>query len=178
MRSFERAIVPLLPAIRLSALRLARNQADADDLVQEALVRALRFWPRYQEREHCRAWLQRIVLNTFRSDYRRQLRRRAQLSELESALREEVCEPAPLPPPPSTDAKPLPEEAHLEPQLQHALGRLSDEQRSVIWLVDVKERSYREAAQELACPIGTVMSRLHRARAALRGAVLTAGAHA
>ena len=171
-RSFERAITPCLPSLRLNALRLTRNVPDADDLLQETLLRAYRFWPRYQERDQCRAWLQRILNNTFRSEYRRQVRRRAHLSELQA---QETIAPTAGPDAPTADSdlhQPR-ETTELDERLTRGLSSLSDEHRQVIWIVDVKERSYREAAQELECPIGTVMSRLHRARSALRSALQT-----
>jgi RNA polymerase sigma-70 factor, ECF subfamily len=168
---FEAAVLQWLPTLRLHALRLTRSSADADDLLQETLLRAYRFWPRYQERASCRAWLQRILDNTFRTEYRRQQRRKLQLAELEAERDSEVaCErEEPVQEAPSASAA---LSGGLDERLGRGLSSLSPEQRSVIWLVDVRERSYREAADELACPIGTVMSRLHRARAALRSALL------
>src|SRR5205085_1803528 len=62
---FERSVLPLTRSLRSSALRMARSPADADDLVQETVLRAWRFWPSYTERDSCRAWLHRILRNTF-----------------------------------------------------------------------------------------------------------------
>ena len=168
--SFERAVSPCLPTLRLQALRLTRNVPDSDDLLQETLLRAYRFWPRYQERDQCRAWLQRILYNVFRSEYRRQVRRRAYLSEQQA---HETIAPSTGPDAPADEElRSTRENAELDERLSRGLSCLSVEHRDVIWLVDVKERSYREAANELECPIGTVMSRLHRARSALRSALL------
>jgi RNA polymerase sigma-70 factor (ECF subfamily) len=161
---FERAVLPHRAALAASARRLAKSRSDADDLVQETLLRAWRFWPRYHERDHCRAWLQRILSNTFCSMCRSAARRRAQLSQLALAS--------------SMDAELASKESALESrddsascgddQLASSLAALKPEQRRILCLIDLNERSYREAANELACPIGTVMSRLHRARRALR----------
>jgi len=152
---FERAVLPWLQSLRHVALRLARSAPEADDLVQETVLRAWRFWPRYTERDSCRAWLQRILSNTFVSERRRVARERDILALAESARRAEQTTNEPV-------------DATLDDRLLGSLATLGDEQRSVLWLVDVQDRSYREAAAELGWPIGTVMSRLHRARAALR----------
>jgi RNA polymerase sigma-70 factor (ECF subfamily) len=170
---FERAVLPHRASLSASARRLAKSRADADDLVQETLLRAWRFWPRYNERDHCRAWLQRILTNTFCSMCRSTARRRAQLSQLALAS--------------SIEAELAPEPA-LEPQAERTLCRddqlasslaaLKPEQRRILCLIDLNERSYREAARELACPIGTVMSRLHRARRALRSQLAAAAVRA
>lgn len=162
---FERSVMPLTCTLRRSALRLARSGADADDLVQETVLRAWRFWPRYDERASCRAWLQRILHNAFVSEMRRRRRERHVL-----ALRE------------LHDAQPgmfaLQVEAEvaqggLDDAMRLGLTRLREDQRRVLVLVDVELRSYREAAERLGIPIGTVMSRLHRARCALRRVLAT-----
>jgi RNA polymerase sigma-70 factor (ECF subfamily) len=95
--------------------------------------------------------------NTFVSARRRATRERMVLALAESAGRAEI---------PALAPEPL--DAELDDRLLGGLAALGDEQRNVLWLVDVQDRSYREAADELGCPIGTVMSRLHRARGALR----------
>lgn len=154
---FERAVLPWLQNLRHLALRMSRSGAEADDLVQETVLRAWRFWPRYTERDSCRAWLQRIMSNTFVSSRRRAARERMIYALAESAGRAE-----------RTDVMPEPADTGLDDQLLGSLATLGAEQRNVIWLVDVQDRSYREAAAELGWPIGTVMSRLHRARGALR----------
>jgi RNA polymerase sigma-70 factor, ECF subfamily len=157
---FERSILAHQRTLRRSALQLSRSAADADDLVQETMVRAWRFWPRYTESDNSRAWLQRILRNTFLSRCRRASRER------------EVMQLLPGEPARPTGLAPELEAAGLDDGLEAALQRLRSEQRAVLWLVDVQERSYREAADELGLPIGTVMSRLHRARLALREAFL------
>lgn len=154
---FERAVLPWLQSLRHVALRMSRSGAEADDLVQETVLRAWRFWPRYTERDSCRAWLQRILSNTFVSARRRAARERAVMALAESAGRAEL---------PTIAREPLDQE--LDDRVLGGLATLGDAQRNVLWLVDVQDRSYREAANELGWPIGTVMSRLHRARGALR----------
>ncbi|HKU39953.1 MAG TPA: sigma-70 family RNA polymerase sigma factor [Polyangiales bacterium] len=162
---FERAVRPLLHSLRAVALRMSRSSAEADDLVQETVLRAWRYWPRYTERDSCRAWLQRILSNTFVSGRRRAARERVVLALAESAGRVDQ---------PLTAANM--DERGLDDVLAHGLASLGAEQRSVVWLVDVEDRSYREAAEQLGWPIGTVMSRLHRARGELRARVGVAAA--
>lgn len=162
-REFERAVLPCITRLRARALRLTKSAAGADDLLQETLLRAWRFWPRYRDQDHCRAWLQRILTNTFCSICRSSARRRALLAQLtiERAV-DEALEHAQQP---LLDAAP---ELTGDDGLAASLAALKPEQRRILCLIDVNQRSYREAAEELECPIGTVMSRLHRARAALR----------
>src|ERR1700759_4780154 len=64
-RAFQRTVAPFNAALRAQALRLTKNRSDADDLLQDTLLRAWRYWPQYREQDNCRAWLQRIMLNTF-----------------------------------------------------------------------------------------------------------------
>jgi RNA polymerase sigma-70 factor, ECF subfamily len=154
---FERAVLPWLQSLRHLALRLSRSGAEADDLVQETVLRAWRFWPRYTERDSCRAWLQRILSNTFVSERRRAARERTIMALVETHGRTERQ---------PTAAEPI--DLGLDEKLAGGLAGLAAEQRRVMWLVDVQDRSYREAAEELGWPIGTVMSRLHRARGSLR----------
>jgi RNA polymerase sigma-70 factor (ECF subfamily) len=173
-REFERAVLPCVGGLRARALRLAKNAADADDLLQETLLRAWRFWPRYRDQDHCRAWLQCIMSNTFCSNCRSSARRRAQLAQLalERAVSEELEYAS------AQDAQVASDAAERlgDDRLASSLAALKPEQREILRLIDVNQRSYREAASALACPIGTVMSRLHRARAALRAQLLAAPA--
>ncbi len=162
---FERAVLPWLQSLRQRALRLSRSGAEADDLVQETVLRAWRFWPRYTERDSCRAWLQRIMSNTFVSGRRRVARERAVLVLAENEGR---AVPQPSAAEPGANG--------LDDRLAGSLAALGAEQRRVVWLVDVEDRSYREAADQLGWPIGTVMSRLHRARGALRRELEFSGA--
>ncbi|HEX4354154.1 MAG TPA: sigma-70 family RNA polymerase sigma factor [Polyangiales bacterium] len=163
--AFDRAVLPERPNLRAAALRLTRNRADAEDLVQETVLRAWRFWPRYVERDTCRAWLQCILTNTFLTERRRIARRRVQLDELEAQAQIEIGDQTEAL---SNELERNADSHQLDDRLGRGLSLISSEHRRILFLIDVNERSYREAADELACPIGTVMSRLHRARAALR----------
>jgi RNA polymerase sigma-70 factor, ECF subfamily len=161
--AFRRAVAQHRGTLRAQALRLTKNRSDAEDLLQEMLLRAWRFWPCYREQDNCRAWLQRIMLNTFcsqRRAYTRKKRLLAGYALAQSAAAEASSAEATA----SGDVNGL----LSQKQVSHSLSALKPEQAKILRLVDMDERSYREAAAELACPVGTVMSRLHRARRALR----------
>jgi RNA polymerase sigma-70 factor (ECF subfamily) len=168
-RSFERAVLPWHATLLITAQTLTRDRADAEDLLQETLLRAWRFWPRYREQDSCRAWLQRILNNVFYSEHRSRSRRRLQLAEYAQT------QLAPNDTHMATLAATEPHRRVTHEQLERSMAALSHGQRRILHLVEVDECSYRETALALACPVGTVMSRLHRARAALR-AELTRGA--
>ena len=154
---FERSVAPHVGSLRSAARRLARDAADADDLVQETLLRAFRFWDRYAADSHLRAWLHRILRNAFVNEYRRRTRERDILQQARAAF--EIGAPA---------REPAASENELDGSLSGALAALPDEYRAVLWTVAVDDASYREAAERLGCPVGTVMSRLHRARRGMR----------
>jgi len=153
---FTRSVRPELPRLRRAALRLTHERSAADDLVQETLIRAFRFWHAYTPDTNLRAWLLRIQRNAFVSQWRREQRTRA------LHLRVSHESPAQVAPEPSEGLR-----DQLDPALARQLDALPAEYRAVLWTVAVDEASYREAAERLGCPVGTIMSRLHRARRAL-----------
>jgi RNA polymerase sigma-70 factor, ECF subfamily len=145
----------LLPDLRGRAMRLTANHAQADDLVQDTVERALRFASQYQSGTNLRAWAQQILFSVFVTRYRRQRREKRALRVLAS----DPCawtKPESFPQPDST--------ARLTVTTEKAVNSLPPGFRRVLMLVDVGQRSYREAATELGLPVGTVMSRLHRGR--------------
>ena len=155
---FERCVTPLLAGLRGAALRLTRNRHDAEDLLQETALRAFRFWSHYEAGSNLRAWLHRILLNTFVNGYRRARRERELMQRVQAATvahEREWLEPALV-------------SGALSSELQSGLAELPPEYRAVLWAVAVDDLSYREAAETLGCPLGTVMSRLHRARRMLQ----------
>jgi RNA polymerase sigma-70 factor (ECF subfamily) len=164
---FEREALTHLSSMLAVATRLTRNPAEAEDLVQDTFVKAMRARQQFEAGTNMRAWLLRILTNTFINRYRR--------GGLEKAVLE------------GPDADPLadgwigsatlsamrdPESAALRPMLEReirdALDELPDEFRLAVLLADVEELSYREIADIMGCPIGTVMSRLHRGRRLLK----------
>ncbi|MGZ3428042.1 MAG: RNA polymerase sigma factor [Polyangia bacterium] len=143
--------------------RLARRWGggDADDLVQETFLRALAARHRYEVGSNGRAWLCRILCNLAISERRRRAR--------DERLRARVIAMSPVAPPREPEPPPLD-----EAQLAAALAALQPAERRILELAEIQEMSYREIARALGCPVGTVMSRLHRARRRLRQAAAPA----
>jgi RNA polymerase sigma-70 factor (ECF subfamily) len=154
-RALEQGLVQMLPELRGRALRFAQDAATADDLVQDTIERALRFASQYERGTNLRAWVGQILFSVFVTRYRRSRRERNALRTLSS----DPC------------AWTMPERfappdvgASLTASTKERLDSLPAGFRSVLTLVDLEQRSYREAATELGLPVGTVMSRLHRGR--------------
>lgn len=154
-----------LDALLGVASKLMRGRQDAEDIVQETYLRAWKYFASFDEGSNCRAWLFRIMFNVIN------LRAGKQAKLMESPLEDE-------------DYRQYDQHKvfHFDPlrqlegqELLEATKKLSAEHRSVLFLVIVEEFSYKEAADILAVPIGTVMSRLHRARRDLRKIMLTSG---
>jgi RNA polymerase sigma-70 factor (ECF subfamily) len=162
IREFEaELILPHAAALQRLARRFARH--DADDLVQETYVRAWAARHRYTPGSNARAWLMRILSNLAVSEQRRRVREERMRTRVIARSIEPVIDP--------------PAEAVVDDAaLGRALAALNPAERRLIELADVDELSYREIAATLACPIGTVMSRLHRARRRLRSAATAAEA--
>lgn len=156
---FLSAIEPHRRELFGTAVRLTRSTSGGEDLLQDALARAWRFWHRFEQGTNARAWMHRILMNTFINGYRRKKREREILEEVH---RLEVRRQADL----HDDY--VSSIAGLGDEVELALASLSEDFRQVIVRVDLHGQSYRDAADALGCPIGTVMSRLHRARRTLK----------
>lgn len=149
------------------ALKLTRNPHDAHDLTQNALVKAFRFHHKFEEGTYMKAWLLTIVRNTFINDYR-QKSRRPNMVELSGS------EIAPNEFPERTVRYRPPGERYndvvelLDDKVRFAVESLPEDFRSVVIKADLEDKSYKEIASELDCPMGTVMSRLYRGRKILR----------
>lgn len=156
---FESEVVPHLRGLRCYALRLTRDAHDAEDLVQETLLRAWRGFGGYAAGTNVRAWLNTILYRVHVDDFRRAAR-------------------APRTEPLSGDeaAAPPPAVGEQRERLSRALENLSATLRTAVVLRDVHELSYAEIAAALHVPLGTVMSRIHRGRTALRRCLGTAAA--
>lgn len=148
------------------ARRLTRDHAAAEDLVQDTSVRALAFALSFEPGSNVRAWLHHILHTVFITRCRRRTRERRALESLHA----DPCAWV------RRDAEAAMQK--LSPPVEHALSRLPNTFRDVVQLVDVLELSYRDAASELAVPIGTIMSRLHRGRRLLATALAGGGAEA
>lgn len=153
------------------ARRLTKSQAEAEDLVQDTVVKALRARAQYQEGTNLKAWLLKILKNTFINRYHRaSLERNALATPLADPVVDGWMSHA------SMSAMRDPEAMALRPQLEEELSRcideLPEEFRMVVLLADAQGFSYREVAETLGCPLGTVMSRLHRARRLLKSRLI------
>jgi RNA polymerase sigma-70 factor, ECF subfamily len=154
-------MVAHLPRLRRFALSLTGNSADADDLVQDTVERALANLHRFERGTRLDSWMFRIAQNLFIDAARSRKRRRAVVSETLDAA-ENV----------STDGERAAHSAIAFARMKTALGELPEEQRSAVALVLIDGMSYRDAAEVLGVPIGTLTSRLARAREALAARVL------
>jgi len=156
-----------LDALHHVALRLTRNRAEAEDVVQEAFLRAFRSFDRFNPGTNCRAWLFTILRNVFLNRVR---------SKGREVLEAEMGGPDQLEMATDTQVDRNPEEQFLQTMLHgdvdRALATLPLAFREVVMLVDIEGLTYREVAEVVGCPIGTVMSRLSRGRALLRRALV------
>lgn len=164
---FEAEALQYLDVLYAHALRLTRSPSDAEDLVQDTFVRALRFYDRFERGSNLKAWLLRIQFNGFVNRYRRHVKEHQASESLtqepsgEATLGREALRS--LLDPQSIALAPV-----VAKEIEAALAQLPEEHRAVVILADVEELSYKEIAEVIGCPIGTVMSRLHRARKALQ----------
>ena len=167
---FERDVLPLLPSLYGAAMRMTRNPTDAEDLVQDTYLRAFRGFAGFQEGTNLKAWLYRILTNSFINTYRKK-QREPQIVEgpddadewylydrlggrsVEVSAENEVLDRIP------------------DADVKAALESLSENFRLAVLLADVEGFSYKEIAEIMDVPIGTVMSRLHRGRKALERAL-------
>ena len=152
---FEMAAMPHLGDIFRAALRVTGDHGAAEDVIQDVYLQAWRSFDRFEEGTNCRAWLYKILFHCV-SHQRRKWFRFPQLKETEQFLEANLTQPACVP-------------QHLtDEEILLALDGIAQEFRSVVVLVDVEEFAYKEVAEILSIPIGTVMSRLSRGRAMLR----------
>jgi RNA polymerase sigma-70 factor (ECF subfamily) len=168
---FEAAAMPHLDALYNTALRLARNAQDAEDLVQETYLKAYRAWAQFTPGTNLKAWLFKILKNTFINEYRRRQAAPPQsdFAAIEDAFESEIA--------PEAGGKiKNPEEEALErtfdENVQKALDALPPDYRMAVLLADIEGFSYKEVAEILEIPVGTVMSRLYRGRRLLEETML------
>lgn len=166
-QEFERACLEHLDALYASALRLTRSSSDAEELVQDTYLRALRFGHKFEWGTNLKAWLFRIQTNAFINEYRHKGRERRYLERAANeTIYDEVFDR-------EAQAFAADPEAHaftkfFKEDLDRALDELPDDFRMVVVLADMEGFSYKEIAEMIDCPIGTVMSRLHRGRRLLQ----------
>jgi RNA polymerase sigma-70 factor, ECF subfamily len=165
---FERDALPLLDSLYGAALRMTRNPADAEDLVQETMLRAYRAFDRFEPGTNLKAWLFRILTNAYINVYRRRQREPQKVSsdELEDFdLYQELKDHDP-----SWDETPenLVLDNLVDSDILQAIEDLPEQFRLAVVLSDIEGFTYAEMAEIMDVPMGTVMSRLHRGRRALQ----------
>lgn len=164
---FEAQALPLFDQLYAAALRMTRNRADAEDLVQDTYAKAYQAFDQFTEGTNLKAWMYRILTNTFITAYRRRQRLPGEISSDGAADWQEASAA-------SHDSRGLPSaEAEALERLPNAtiaqaFDALDEDFRLVVYLADVEGFSYKEIAQIMDTPVGTVMSRLYRGRKKLR----------
>lgn len=167
-RAFESEALVHTDLLYNFALRMSGNAADADDLVQETYLKAYRFWDRYEPGTNIRAWLFRILKNSYINRYRKESKEPNtvdydEISNFYALIRDESADPNDL------------QEAVfgnlLDDDVSSAVSNLPEDFRTVVILCDIEGLTYEEIAQFVDCPLGTVRSRLHRGRKLLHASL-------
>ena len=159
---FNEIAVALMDHVYSTALYLARNREEADDLVQETYLRAYRFWDSFTPGTNCKAWLLTILHNVFRNRYRDRQREQRKIRYEDNLLEDQgMAGGVDLP---SNDPETMVLSQLLDDEIAGALRELPGDFLSAVVLVDLQELSYEEAAEAMECPVGTVRSRLSRGR--------------
>ncbi|NOY58817.1 MAG: sigma-70 family RNA polymerase sigma factor [Calditrichaeota bacterium] len=164
---FEEIALQYMDNLYTSALHFTRNVEEAEDLVQDTYLRAYRFFDKFEEGTNFKAWISRIMTNTFINGYRKKARtpQQVDLEKVEFFIKDDV-----------TFNEPITENAYYEnnydklfdDDVNRALDRLTESFRQILVLADVEGLSYKEIADKAGIPLGTVMSRLFRARRMLQ----------
>lgn len=170
-KDFEQEALPHLPALYSAAVRMTRNEKDAEDLVQDTLLRAYRFFDTFQAGTNCKAWLFRILTNVFCNSYREREREHVVLTEAESSSANLEQFVGGGPGGGGIDGRDV-ETALLgrivSAEVEKALAAVPADFRMAVILADLEDFSYKEIAEIMDCPAGTVMSRLFRGRKILQ----------
>ena len=169
---FNSQVMPFVDSLYNTAYRMTRSAEDAEDLVQETFFKAYKYYDKFEEGTNLKAWLFKILKNTFINNYRkRKLEPRSvDFAEIEESFENQVSEDASKPSLKNPEEELL--ENVLDEDVQQALDKLPPDYRMVVLLADLEGFSYKEIAEILEVPVGTVMSRLYRGRRLLEAAML------
>lgn len=167
---FEHQALPFADSLYAAAIRMTKNSEDASDLVQETFIKAFRAYDRFEQGTNLKAWLFRILTNTYITLYRKRQREGYQ-SALDDMADWQVGEAPSLTQTRTRSAEADAIDRMPSAVVRDALSALPDERRLVVYLADVEGFSYQEIADIMDTPTGTVMSRLHRGRSELREAL-------
>jgi RNA polymerase sigma-70 factor (ECF subfamily) len=168
---FEAAAMPFVDSLYNTAYRMTRNAEDAEDLVQEAYFKAYKYYDKFQEGTNFKAWLFKILKNTFINSYRKKQQQplRTDFADIEESFEHQISSEA-------TGKLQSPEQELLadvlDEDVQRAMDDLPEDYRMAVVLADLEGFSYKEIAEILEVPVGTVMSRLYRGRKLLEAAML------
>ncbi len=168
-KDFDDEIIPHMDALYNFALRLTSDPNDAEDLVQDTIVKAYRFFSSYEKGTNAKAWMFRILKNSFINNYRKTSKKPSQVdydevSSYYESVRADSTD--------TTDLESLMFREMMDDDLSEALSRLPEDFRTVVLLCDVDGYTYEEIANMLDVPIGTIRSRLHRGRNLLKTELL------
>ncbi len=166
---FNEEIIPHLDALYNFGLRLTTDPNDAEDLVQDTIVKAYRFFSSYEKGTNAKAWLFRILKNSYINNYRRKSKKPQQVDYDEVATFYETIRAE------RTDTSDLEDTMYrelIDDDITNALDQIPEDFRTVVLLCDVEDFTYEEIANMLDVPIGTIRSRLHRGRNLLKAQLL------
>jgi RNA polymerase sigma-70 factor (ECF subfamily) len=169
-REFEREALPHTDLLYNYALRMTNNPADADDLLQETFLKAYRFWDKYEPGTNIRAWLFRIMKNSYINRYRKETKEPTtvdygEVENFYTSVKDRASE--------SNDLQETLYGNLLDDDVASAVADLPEDFRTVVILCDIEGLSYEEIADFVDIPLGTVRSRLHRGRKLLREQLLS-----
>lgn len=168
-REFEREALPHMDVLYNFALRTTGNADDAQDLLQETYLKAFRFWDKYEKGTNIRAWMFRIMKNSYINRYRKETKEpdKVDYEDIENFYNSIRAD--------HTDSNDLQEKIFsglLGDEVARALESIPEDFRTVVILCDIEGLTYEEIAEFIECPIGTVRSRLHRGRKLLQAKLM------